>query len=51
MLVFSYQLRYIGIGKNSIDKRVKAVKPELKHYAGLAQQIKEKSKERTKLLA
>lgn len=51
ILIFSYQLRYIGVGKNSMGKRVKAVKPELKRYAGLVQQIKEKSKERKNLLA
>ena len=50
ILIFSYQLRHIGVGKNSIGKRVKAVKPELERYAGLVQQIKEKSKERKNLL-
>ena len=34
-----------------MGKRVKAVKPELERYAGLVQQIKEKSKERKNLLA
>ena len=38
-------------GHNSMGKRVKAVKPELERYAGLVQQIKEKSKERKNLLA
>ena len=51
MLIFSYQLRYIGIGKNSMGKRVKAVKPELERYAGLVHQIKAKLKERKNLLA
>ena len=51
MLIFSYQLRYIGIGKNSMGKRVKAVKPELERYAGLVNQIKAKLKERKNLLA
>lgn len=51
ILIFSYQLRYIGVGKNSMGKRVKAVKLELERYAGLVQQIKEKSKERKNLLA
>ncbi len=51
MLIFSYQLRYIGVGKHNMGKRVKAVKPELERYAGLVQQIKEKSKERKALLA
>lgn len=51
ILIFSYQLRYISVGKDSMDKRVKAVKPELERYTGLVQQIKEKSKERKNLLA
>lgn len=51
MLIFSYQLRHIGVGKHNMGKRVKAVKPELERYAGLVQQIKEKSKERKALLA
>ena len=51
MLIFSYQLRHIGVGKHNMGKRVKAVKPELERYAVLVQQIKEKSKERKNLLA
>ena len=51
ILIFSYQLRYIGVGKHSMGKRVNAVNPELERYAGLVQQIKEKSKERKNLLA
>lgn len=34
-----------------MGKRVKSVKPELERYAGLVQQIKDKSKERKALLA
>jgi len=51
MLIFSYQLRHIGVGKYNIGKRVKSVKPELERYTGLVQQIKAKSKERKNLLA
>ena len=51
MLIFSYQLRHIGVGKHNMGKRVTAVKPELERYAALVQQIKEKSKERKNLLA
>ncbi|MGO5028941.1 MobQ family relaxase [Candidatus Agathobaculum pullicola] len=51
MLIFSYQLRHIGVGKYNMVKRVKAVKPELERYGGLVQQIKDKSKERKALLA
>ena len=48
VLIFCYQLRHIGVGKYNLGK---AVKPELERYAGLVQQIKEKSEERKKLLA
>ena len=51
VLIFCYQLRHIGVGKYNLGNRVKAVKPELERYAGLVQQIKEKSEERKKLLA
>ena len=51
VLIFCYQLRHIGVGKYTLGNRVKAVKPELERYAGLVQQIKEKSEERKKLLA
>ena len=51
ILIFSYQLRYIGMGKNSMGKRIKAVKPELERYTGLVQQIKEKSKEHKSLVS
>lgn len=51
MLIFSYQLRHIGVGKYNIGKRVKAIKPELERYTGMVLQIKVKSKERENLLA
>ena len=51
VLIFCYQLRHIGVGKYNLGNCVKAVKPELERYAGLVQQIKEKSEERKKLLA
>ena len=51
VMIFCYQLRHIGVGKYNLGNRVKAVKPELERYAGLVQQIKEKSEERKKLLA
>ena len=51
MLIFSYQLRHVGIGKHNIGRRVKAIKPELERYTGLVQQIKAKSKECKNLLA
>ena len=51
ILIFSYQLHHIGVGKHNMGKRVKAVKPELERYVGLVQQINDKSKERKALLA
>lgn len=51
MIIFSYQLRHIDVGKHSMGKRVKAAKPELERYAGLVQQIKNKTKKRKNLLA
>lgn len=51
ILIFSYQLRHIGVGKHNMSRRVKAIKPELERYVGLVQQIKDKSRERKALLA
>lgn len=51
IIIFSYQLRHIDVGKHSMGKRVKAAKPELERYAGLVQQIKNKTKKRKNLLA
>ena len=51
MLIFSYQLCYIGVGKRTMGRRVTAVKPELERYASLVRQIREKTGERKKLLA
>ena len=51
MLIFSYQLCHIGVGKYNMGKRIKVVKPELERYAGLVQRIKEKSRDRKNLLA
>lgn len=51
MMIFKYQLCYIGVGKNSMGKRVEAVNLELERYTDLVQQIKAKFKERKNLLA
>lgn len=51
MIIFRYQLNYIAKGKRSMKKHIKSVKPELDRYAGLVQQIKDKTKERKNLLA
>ena len=45
LLVFCYQLRFIGLGKEN------TVQPKLKQYAAVMQQIKQKSRERKSLLA
>ena len=51
MIIFRYQLNHIAKGKRSMNKYVDAVKPDLERYTGLVQQIKDKTKERKKLLA
>ena len=51
MLIFCYQLSHIRGGKSYIQKSLSVWKPELERYAGLVQQIKEKSKERKALVA
>ena len=51
LLVFCYQLRFIGLGKEKLSGKVNAVQPILKQYAAVIQQIKQKSKERKSLLA
>ena len=51
VLIFCYQLSHICSGKSHIQKSLAVWKPELEHYTGLVQQIKEKSKERKTLVA
>ena len=51
VLIFCYQLSHIRSGKSHIQKSLAVWKPELEHYTGLVQQIKEKSKERKTLVA
>ena len=51
MLIFCYQLSHIRNSKSHIQKSLAVWKPELEHYTGLVQQIKEKSKERKTLVA
>ena len=51
VLIFCYQLSHIRSGKSHIQKSLSVWKPELEHYTGLVQQIKEKSKERKTLVA
>ena len=51
VLIFCYQLSHIRSGKSHIQKSLSIWKPELEHYTGLVQQIKEKNKERKALIA
>ena len=51
VMIFCYQLSHIRSGKSHIQKSLAVWKPELEHYTGLVQQIKEKSKERKTLVA
>ncbi len=51
VLIFCYQLSHIRSGKSHIQKSLAVWSPELERYAGLVQQIKEKSKERKALVA
>lgn len=51
MIIFRYQVRHILSSKEHIEKNLKILQPELTRYVGIAEQIKEKSKERKTLLA
>ena len=51
VMIFCYQLSHIRSGKVHIQKSLAVLKPELERYTCLAQQIKEKSKERKALIA
>ena len=51
VLIYCYQLSHICSGKSHIQQSLAVWKPEMERYAGLVQQIKEKSKERKALVA
>ena len=51
VMIFCYQLSHIRSDKSHIQKSLAVWKLEMERYAGLAQQIKEKSKERKSLVA
>lgn len=51
MIVFHYQLRHIGLGKQRMKEYIHAVQPKLVRYTELVQEIRGKSKERKSLLA
>ena len=51
MIVFRYQLRHIGRGKQRMKEYIHAVRPKLVRYTELVQEIRGKNKERKSLLA
>ena len=51
MIVFHYQLRHIGRGRQRMKEYIHAVQPKLVRYTELVQEIRGKSKERKSLLA
>ena len=51
MIVFHYQLRHIGRGKQRMKEYIREVQPMLVRYTELVQEIQGKSKERKSLLA
>ncbi len=51
MIIFRYQLRHIAIGKHKMNGQINTLRPMLEQYNHLAQQIKDKAKERKTLLA
>ena len=51
MIVFHYQLRHIGRGKQRMKEYIHAVQAKLVRYTELVQEIRDKSKERKSLLA
>ena len=50
MIVFHYQLRHIGRGRQRMKDYIHAVQPKLVRYTELVQEIRSKSKERKSLL-
>ena len=51
MIVFHYQLRHIGLGKQRMKEYIHAVQPKLVRYTELVQEIRGKNKGRKSLLA
>ena len=51
VMIFRYQLRHIGWGRQRMKAYIHAVQPKLVRYAELVQEIRGKSKERKSLLA
>ena len=50
MIIFRYQLRHIGRGRQRMKDYIHAVQPKLVRYTELVQEIRSKSKERKSLL-
>ena len=50
MMIFRYQLRHIGRGRQRMKEYIHAVQPKLAHYTELIQEIRDKSRERKSLL-
>ena len=50
MMIFRYQLRHIGRGRQRMKDYIHAVQPKLVRYTELVQEIRSKSKERKSLL-
>ena len=50
MIVFHYQLRHIGRGRQRMNDYIHSVQPKLVRYTELVQEIRSKSKERKSLL-
>ena len=51
MIIFRYQLRHIGRGRQRMKDYIRAVQPKLVRYTELVQEIRSKSKERKSLLS
>ena len=51
MIVFHYQLRHVGRGRQRMKDYIHTVQPKLVRYTELVQEIQDKSKERKSLLA
>ena len=50
MIIFRYQLLYIGAGKKHFTDTLQAVQPEIKRYEDIVQKLKDKIRERRVLL-
>ena len=50
MIIFRYQLLHIGAGKKHFSDTLQAVRPDIKRYEAVVQQLKIKIRERRTLL-